>query len=71
MNDIYTKNERTVKKYPVGRAIERAKSRLKGIPMCMNGVPHDITELLTLVEFNELIDQIEDNSRFNHNGIDI
>lgn len=64
MNDIYTKSELTVKKYSVGYAIERAKSRLKGTPICMNDVPHNKSELLTLAELNDLIDQIVDNSNY-------
>ena len=68
MNSIYTKSELTVKKYSVGMAIERAKSRLKGTPMCMNDVPSDKSQLLTLAELNDLIDQIVDNSNYYDNS---
>lgn len=59
---IYTKSERTVKKYTVANAIDSAerrlnKVRIKGI--CMNAVSRrDGQEKITLEELNRISDEI-------------
>lgn len=65
MQNIYTKAERTVKKYTVGEAVESAKRALKGIPMCMNAVgDRDLKEKITLEELNNIRQSIIDDSYY-------
>ncbi len=56
---IYTKSEKTVKKYTVGQAVESAKRRLKGKEYCCNCVSNrNLTDKITLEELNNISDQI-------------
>lgn len=65
MQNIYTKAERTVKKYTVGEAVESAKRALKGISMCMNAVGNrDLKEKITLEELNNIRQSIIDDSHY-------
>lgn len=63
--NIYTKSERTVKKYTVGDAVESAKRALKGESMCMNAVGNrELSEKITLEELNNIKEQIVSDSYF-------
>lgn len=65
---IYTKSERTVKKYTVGEALDSAKRALKskGIySVCTNAVyRRDLSEKITLEELNNIKEQIVSDSYF-------
>ena len=62
---IYTKSERTVKKYTVQDAVDSAKRRLKGIPMCINAVTKmDLDEKITLERLNEIASEIVADSHY-------
>jgi hypothetical protein len=64
-NQIYTKSERTVKKYTVGYAVARVRERLKakGIEryccnyLAQNGLM-DLKEKVTLQQVNEIIEAV-------------
>lgn len=64
--NIYTKSERTIKKYTVGEAVESAKRYLKskGIhTYCCNAVAHlDYSEKITLETLNEYRQSIIDDT---------
>lgn len=56
---IYTHAERTVKKYTVQFAIDQARIRVGGAPICVNSVAHlNRAEAITLERLNELTDSI-------------
>lgn len=56
---IYTKSEKTVKKYTVGQAVESARRRLKGNEYCSNCISsRNLTDKITLEELNNISDQI-------------
>ena len=68
MNSIYTKSERTVKKYTVGEAVESAKRALKGAPMCVNAIHNkELSEKITLEELNIIRQRLIDDSRYYNN----
>lgn len=56
---IYTHAERTVKKYTVQFAIDQARIRVGGAPVCVNSVAHlGRSDVITLERLNELTDAI-------------
>lgn len=65
-NSIYTRSERTVRKYTVGQAVASAERRLNqaGVKgMCMNAVrAYQRTDSITLEELNRIADAIYDDS---------
>lgn len=62
---IYTKSERTIKKYTVGEAVESAKRALKGVPMCINALEgRELIEKITLEELNNIRSQLIDDSNY-------
>lgn len=64
-NNIYTKSERTVKKYTVGEAVESAKRALKGIPLCINAIQgRELSEKITLEELNNIRTRLIDDSHW-------
>ena len=64
-NNIYTKSERTVKKYTVGEAVESAKRALKGIPICTNILrERELSEKITLEELNNIRTRLIDDSHY-------
>lgn len=64
-NEIYTKSERTVKKYTVGEAVESAKRALKGIPICTNILRgRELSEKITLEELNNIRTRLIDDSHY-------
>lgn len=66
MNSIYTKSERTDRKYTIGKAVAVARARLgKGVPMCINALEHrPLDYKITLEEVNRIADQIVDDSHY-------
>ena len=63
--NIYTKSERTVKKYTVGDAVESARRALKGVPMCMNAIRKmELSDKITLEELNNIRTQLIDDSHY-------
>lgn len=65
---VYTRSERTDKKYTIGQAVESAKRRLNGKPMCSNAVwGEDYSTLITLERLNEISDEIVGDSNYYDN----
>ena len=69
MNDGYTERERTIKKYKVSEAVASARRRLKKqgfTSICVDSVERNRSydDLLTLVEYNELIQKIIDDTLY-------
>lgn len=72
MSNIFTRSERTEKRYTVGQAVAAAKARLMGnperrqpLPLCMNAVrQRDYREAITLAELNEISDALVSDSCF-------
>ena len=66
MNSIYTRSERTVPKYTVGKAVSLARARLgEGVPMCMNAINRrPLSDKITLEEVNRIADEIVGDSRY-------
>lgn len=63
--NIYTKSERTIKKYTVGEAVASARRALKGVPLCTNAIKGKaLTDKITLEELNNLKDQLVDDSNY-------
>lgn len=61
--NIYTFSERTVKKYSVGGAVESAKRRLNGLPICTDAIrSRTLSDRITLQELNEIADAIVEDS---------
>ena len=59
----YTETEKRVKKYTVGTAAKIAETRLKGRGLCINAISgRSLAEPITLVELNNLVDQMVDDS---------
>lgn len=65
-HSIYTRSERTDRKYIVGQAVASAERRLRkaGIKgTCMNAVSkRSLSEKITLEELNRIADKIYDDS---------
>ena len=70
MGITYTRADRTEKKYTIGHAIENARQVLathRIHEICVNAVrQRDHSTRLTLVELNELQEQLIDDSKFYH-----
>ena len=66
MNSIYTRSERTDRKYTVGKAVASAQARLgKGVPMCMNAIGcRSLSDKITLEEVNRIADEIVGDSHY-------
>lgn len=66
---IYTKSERTVRKYTIGNAIASARRRLgNNVPMCINAIEHrPLDYKITLEELNRISDQLVEDSYFYNN----
>lgn len=66
MNSIYTKSERTDRKYTIGKAVAVAQSRLgKNVPMCLDALEHrPLDYKITLEEVNRIADRIVSDSRY-------
>lgn len=59
LENFYTHNEKTVKKYSIYRAIQSARKRLNGIPVCTDVVAGRAdSDKITLMELNQLADQM-------------
>lgn len=63
---IFTKSERTERKYTIGKAVASAQARLgKGVPMCINALEHrPLDYKITLEELNRIADRLVDDSRY-------
>lgn len=63
---IFTKSERTERKYTIGKAVASARARLgKGVPMCINALEHrPLDYKITLEELNRIADRLVDDSRY-------
>jgi len=60
---IYTKSELTKKTCKVSDAIDYAKKRVPGKPICVDVIRRKGEDtMVTLAEFNEIIDQIVDDT---------
>lgn len=60
---MYTKRERTERKYPLNKAFENAKAQLPGRSICVNAISgRSYAELITLQEVNELAQQMIDDT---------
>lgn len=66
MQSIFTRSERTEKKYTVGQAVSSAERRLHKVRIrgvCMNAVSRrSLSEAITLEELNRISDAIYDDS---------
>ncbi|URA06841.1 hypothetical protein QAY90_gp10 [Xanthomonas phage Langgrundblatt2] len=66
MHNVFTRSERTERKYTIGQAVASAerrlnKARIKGV--CMNAVSRrSLSEKITLEELNRISDAIYDDS---------
>lgn len=62
----YTWSERNEKNYTVGQAVKAAQARLpEGKQYCSNALKgRPLTDSITLVELNELADQIVDDTNY-------
>jgi hypothetical protein len=61
----YTHTEKTVKKYLPAFALEQAKGLLNGKSVCINAMTkYKVDELLTLVQINELVETLVDDTNF-------
>lgn len=69
MTSIYTRSERTVAKYTVGKAVALAKAQLRGEPYCANALRNrSLSDLITLEEVNDLADEIVLDTHYYNNG---
>lgn len=56
---MFTERERTERKYTIQDAVNAARARLDGIPMCVDTIKGlDLTKKITLVELNEIADSL-------------
>lgn len=72
---MYTKSERTVKKYIVGNAVESAHRRLrakygKDAKLCVNAVSRlSLSDPITLEELNKLAEKMYDDTVYHDYGM--